>query len=148
MLLFCLTTKTYLTSQLLLYMPRDLLVDYPTCSFWLFHSHKPFILTCPLTGFKYLQIFIKQIVPFGVFLTWHFFSPRYKLTHSKINQVAVNFDASFFFSFFFLSNLYTTFCTQTIGDMTHSSLEDLIKNFFCVNYNIQILPLPIHFKTT
>ena len=54
----CLTTKTYLSSQLLVYMPIDLPVHYPTCSFWLFHSDKPFVLTCPLTcSSKYSQIY-------------------------------------------------------------------------------------------
>ena len=67
MLLFRLTTKTYLSPQLLLYLPIDVPVHYPTCSFWLFHSDKPFVLTCPLTCCsKYSQIypFINQLVPF------------------------------------------------------------------------------------
>ena len=41
MLLFCLTTKTYLSPQLLVYIPKDLPVHDPTCSFCLFHSDKP-----------------------------------------------------------------------------------------------------------
>ena len=48
-------------------MPIDLPVHYPTCSFWLFHSDKLFVLTCPLTCCsKYLQMypFINQPVPF------------------------------------------------------------------------------------
>ena len=57
MLLFRLTTKTYLSPQLLLYLPTYVPVHYPTCSFWLFHSNKPFVLTCPLTCCsKYSQI--------------------------------------------------------------------------------------------
>ena len=67
MLLFCLTTKTYLSPQLIVYMPKDLPVHYPTCSLWLFHSDKPFVLTCPLTCCsKYSQIylFIDQPVQF------------------------------------------------------------------------------------
>jgi len=67
MLLFCLTTKTYLSPQLIVYMPKDLPVHYPTCSLWLFHSDKPFVLTCPLTCCsKYSQIylFINQPVQF------------------------------------------------------------------------------------
>ena len=67
MLLFCLTTKTYLSPQLLVYMPIDLPVHYPTCSFWLFHSDKPFVLTCPLTycsKYSQIYIFINQPVQF------------------------------------------------------------------------------------
>ena len=66
MLLFCLTTKTYL-SQLLVYMPIDLPVHYPTCSFWLFHSNKQFVFTCPLTycsNYSQIYPFINQPVPF------------------------------------------------------------------------------------
>ena len=67
MFLFRLTSKTYLSPQLLVYLPIDVPVHYTTCSFWLFHSDKPFVLTCPLTCCsKYLQIypFISQLVPF------------------------------------------------------------------------------------
>ena len=63
--------KTYLSPQLLVYMPIDVPVHYPNCSFCLFHSDKPFALTCPLTCCsKYSQIylFINQPVQFvGVF---------------------------------------------------------------------------------
>ena len=103
MLLFCLTTKTYLSPQLLVYMPIDQLVHYPTCSFWLFHSNKLFVLTCPLTCSKYSQIylFIDQLVQFVCFspgftctlicqfICWS----AYQQTHPKMN-VPVNFDAS------------------------------------------------------
>ena len=108
MLLFCLTTKTYLSSQLLVYMPIDLPVHYPTSSFWLFHSDKPFVLTCPLTCCsKYSQIylFINQPVQFVCVC----FSPgftctficqiicwsAYRQTHPKMN-VPVNFDATWY----------------------------------------------------
>ena len=48
-----------LSLQLLVYIPIDLPSHYPTCSFWLFHSDKPFVLTCPLTYCsKYLQIYL------------------------------------------------------------------------------------------
>ena len=102
LLLFCLTTKTYLSPQLLVYMPIDVSVHYPTCSFWLFHSDRPFVLTCPLTCSKYSQIypFINQPVPFvGVFqlalhahlsvICWS----AYRQTHPKMN-VPVHFDGS------------------------------------------------------
>jgi len=106
LLLFCLTTKTYLPPQPLVYMPIDLPVHYPTCSFWLFRSDKPFVHTCPLTCCsKYSQIypFINQPVPLVCFLTG-FTCTRvctctlicwsaYRQTHPKMN-VPVNFDAS------------------------------------------------------
>ena len=66
-LLFCLATKTYLPPQLLVDMPIDLPVHYPTCSFWLLHSDKPFVLTCPLTccsNYSQIYPFINQPVPF------------------------------------------------------------------------------------
>ena len=72
-LLFCLSTKTYLSPQLPVYIPIDLPIHYPTCSFWLFHSDKPFVLTCPLTYCsKYSQIyhFINQLFNLCVFFTW------------------------------------------------------------------------------
>ena len=105
MLLFCLTTKTYLSPQLIVYMPKDLPVHYPTCSLWLFHSDKPFVLTCPLTCCsKYSQIYIFINQPVSIFVC---FSPgftctlicqiicwsAYRQTHPKMN-VPVNFDAS------------------------------------------------------
>ena len=37
--------------------PIDLPVHYPTCSFWLFHSDKTFVLTCPLTCFLNIRRF-------------------------------------------------------------------------------------------
>ena len=75
-----------------------------TCSFWLFHSDKPCVLTCSLTCCsKYSQIypFINQPVPFVCFspgftctlicelIRWS----AYRQTHPKMN-VPVNFDAS------------------------------------------------------
>ena len=47
--LLCLRTKTYLSPQLHAYLPLNVPVHDPTCLFWLFHSDKPFVLTCPLT---------------------------------------------------------------------------------------------------
>ena len=42
MLLFRLTIKTYLSPQLLVYLPIFVPVHGPTCSFWYFHSDQPF----------------------------------------------------------------------------------------------------------
>ena len=67
MLLFCLNTTIYLSPQLLVYMPIDLPVHYPTCSFWLFHSDKPFVLTCPLaccSKYSQIYLFLNQPVQF------------------------------------------------------------------------------------
>ena len=83
MLLFCLNTTIYLSPQLLVYMPIHLPVHYPTCSFWLFHSDKPFVLTCPLACCsKYLQIYLSSINRFNlcVFFTW-LYMHTYLSTH-------------------------------------------------------------------
>ena len=42
MLLFRLTIKTYLSPQLFLYLPKDVPVHGPICSFSYFHSDEPF----------------------------------------------------------------------------------------------------------
>ena len=57
MLLLCLRTKNYLSPQLLLYLPIDVPVHDPTCSFAYFHSDQPLrttrqrfhCSTCPQT---------------------------------------------------------------------------------------------------
>ena len=91
-------------TQLLVYMPIDLPIHYPTCSFWLFHSDKPFVLTCPLTCCsKYSQITFSLIcvcVSPGFTCTlicqlicWS----AYRHTHPKMN-VPANFDATWYVS--------------------------------------------------
>ena len=47
--------------------PIDLPVHYPTSSFWLFHSDKPFVLTCPLaccSKYSQIYLFLNQPVQF------------------------------------------------------------------------------------
>ena len=47
MLLFCLTIKTYLSPQLLVYKSTDVPAQDPTRSFSYFHSDQPLRSTCP-----------------------------------------------------------------------------------------------------
>ena len=42
-LLFCLTTKAFLSPQLLVYMPIDLPVHYPTCSFYFIPTNQLYL---------------------------------------------------------------------------------------------------------
>ena len=106
MLLFCLTAKAYLSPQLLVYMPIDLPFHCPTCSFWLFHSDKPFVLTYPLTccsEYSQVNLFTSQPVQFVCFFTcfyMHTYLSTHMLvcmsvrqTHPKMN-VPVNIDVS------------------------------------------------------
>ena len=70
MLLLCLTMKTYLSPQLLVYLPIDVPVHDPTCSFSYFHSEKP-LLTHPLNSFStysWISAFINPPVQFIIFL--------------------------------------------------------------------------------
>ena len=89
MLLFCLTTKTYLLPQLLVYMPIDVPVHDPTCSFWYLHSDKLLLFTCPLTCYStYSQTY-------GCISSSFFFTctlicqlicwSAYRQTHPKMN---------------------------------------------------------------
>ena len=70
-LLFCLTTKAFLSPQLLVYMPIDLPFHYAIYLFGLFQSNKPLVLVCPLACSTYSQIypFINLPVSF-LFFTW------------------------------------------------------------------------------
>ena len=72
MLLFCLTTKTYLSPQLLVYVPIDLPVHYPTCSFWLFHSDKPFVPVLLPVVLNIRRFTFSSVIRFNlcVFFTW------------------------------------------------------------------------------
>ena len=74
-----LSTKAYMSPQLLVYIPTDLPVHYPTCSCWLFHPDKPFVLTCPLTccsKYSHIDLFVNQPVP----LLCVCFSPGFTFT--------------------------------------------------------------------
>ena len=71
-------------------------LHYPTCSFWLFHSDKPFVLTCPLACSKYTQIYLSinqpvQFVYVFQLICWS----AYWQTHPKMN-VPANFDATWY----------------------------------------------------
>ncbi len=106
MLLFCLTTKTYLSPQLLVYMPIDLPVHYPTCSFWLFHSDKQFVLTflspvvLNIRRFTFSSINRSICVCFSPGFTCTLICQlicwsAYRQTHPKMN-VPANFDATWY----------------------------------------------------
>ena len=105
MLLFCLNTTIYLSPQLLVYMPIHLPVHYPTCSFWLFHSDKQFVLTFLLPAVLNIRRFtFSSINRFNLCFSLGFTCTlicqlicwsAYRQTHPKMN-VPANFDATWY----------------------------------------------------
>ena len=98
--------KDHLPPQLLVYMPIDLPVHYPTCSFWLFHSDKQFVLTFLSPVVLNIRRFTFSSISRSICLC---FSPgftctlicqlicwsAYRQTHPKMN-VPANFDATWY----------------------------------------------------